>query len=85
MIVHLGELQRAYRKMRFVQIRTELRVYLIDRSEASSAAYRLVSQALFAAGQIDDFGMTDSWVLRASENERAALFARIATSQLRSA
>jgi len=82
MIVHLGDLQRTYRKMRVAQIGTELRGYLIDRSGTSAAAYRLVSQALYADGRTDSFGMTDYWVLRASEGERAALFRRIATSQL---
>jgi len=82
MIVHLGDLQRVYNKMRLAQIRTELRIYLIDRSEASAAAFRLVSRALYADSRIDNLGLTDVWVLSASESERAALFTRIATSQL---
>jgi hypothetical protein len=82
-VIHLGDLQRAYRKMRLAQIRLELRIYLIERSAASAAAYRLVSRALYADSRIDNIGLTDVWVLTATEGERAALFARIATSQLR--
>jgi hypothetical protein len=52
-IVKLAELQRAYRAQQNKKHRNQLRHYLIDRTEPSSAAFQIVSRRLYAGGQID--------------------------------
>jgi hypothetical protein len=81
-IVKLAELQRAYRAQQSRKHRNQLRHYLIDRTEPSSAAFQIVSRRLYAGGQIDNLGLADHWIGTASEAERASLFSDIATALL---
>ena len=82
-IVRLGDLQRAYRAQQRTNQRHDLRRYLIDRADPSSAAYQIVSRRLYCDGAIDGLGMTDYWLSTATEAERATLFSQIATALLK--
>ena len=81
-IVRLGDLQRAYRAKQRSRHRVELRKYLLDGAEPSSAAYQTVSRRLYAEGAIDNLGLADVWIGTASLAERAALFSDITTALL---
>src|SRR5262249_4325182 len=59
------------------------RTYLISRKGPSSAAFNTVARRLNADGLVDNLGLADQWIARASERERAALFSEIATALLK--
>jgi len=79
--INLAELQRVYRARENRRIRDGLRRYLLDHDEPSSAIFVIVSRRLYATGQIDNLGLTDSWLVSASETERASLFSEICTTR----
>jgi hypothetical protein len=81
-IIRLGDLQRAYRAKQRSNQRHELRHYLLDGGVTSASTFQLVSRRLYAAGMIDNLGLTDTWINTASETDRAALFSDIATALL---
>jgi hypothetical protein len=55
---------------------------LLGNSAASAAIYQLVSRHLYAGSQIDNLGLTDTWLASATEAERAGLYSDIATALL---
>lgn len=81
-IVQLGDLQRVYRARQNAGQPVELQQYLLDRANPSGSIYQLVSRRLYASGLIDNLGLTDCWIVSASEAERATLFSEIVTDRL---
>ena len=81
--VAFGELQRIYRARQRGTQRHNLRRYLIDGAEPSTATYQIVSRRLYAEGVIDNLGLVDSWIATATETEHAALFSDLATALLK--
>ena len=82
-IIKLGDLQRQWRSGQRRARRRDLQQYIIERREPTSAAFNTVARRLYATGSIDNLGLADSWLARASERERAALFSVIATAFLK--
>ena len=82
-VVLLADLQRQWRSGRGDARRRELRQYLVERKAPTSAAFVTVARRLYADGLIDNLGLADSWLARASERERATLFSQIATAFLK--
>jgi hypothetical protein len=81
-VIQLGDLQQAYRAKQRSNQRHELRHYLLNGGATSASTFQLVSRYLYAAGMVDNLGLTDSWIDTASEIERANLFSDIATALL---
>jgi hypothetical protein len=81
--IRLNDLQRAYQNMRATRRRYELRCYLIDRDEPTPNAFCLISRRLYCDGLIDNLGLAQTWLDRASVTERASLFSLISTALLR--
>jgi hypothetical protein len=82
-VIHLSELQRQWRSGQRNARRRDLRKYLIERRGPTSAAYLTVARRLYADGLVDNLGLADQWIARASERERAVLFSEIATALLK--
>jgi hypothetical protein len=81
--VRLGDLQRTYRARQKSEQHHNPRRYLIDGLEPSAATYQIVCRRLYAEGAIDNLGHADTWLLTATEAERATLFSDIATALLK--